>query len=241
LRYLLAYDSSLVTEVLGAFVDATFQSLRGKARESAREERDEPGVRQAGYGFNLFAGQGTHAGDRVGLERLARYILRPPLSQRSVELTSQGRVVLHLKRAWRDGTTAMIFDPVDFISKLVALIPRPRANVLRFHGVYAPHARLRARVVPESQPPPQDRPCDGCADSPKRQDHRLAWAELLARVFSVDVYSCPRCGSRMSRIAWITDSEAIKRILRAVGLTADSPEFRPAKSVEELFGEVVVA
>ena len=31
----------------------------------------------------------------------------------------------------------MVFEPLDFISKLIALIPTPRVNLTRFHGVFS--------------------------------------------------------------------------------------------------------
>lgn len=205
--------------------------------EAARQVGDDPAIRQAGYGFNLHARQGTHAKDRPGLERFARYILRPPLAQESLDLTSDGRVVLRLKRPWRDGTAGMVFEPLDFLSKLTALVPRPRMNTLRFHGVYASHARLREKVVPEPKETQARRACPCDPDDPVSRSYRMAWAELLARVFLIDVLSCPRCGSRMSQIAWITDGEVIRKILACVGLATDSPVGHPPKSFDHAFGE----
>ena len=96
-------------------------------------------------------------------------------------------MVLQLKKAWRDGTTAVIFDAVDLMSKLTALIPRPKTNVIRFHGVYAPNAKLRSRVVPPDEDAKHDCGHDGKPD-PTYRRHRLLWAELLARVFQVDTW-----------------------------------------------------
>ena len=33
----------------------------------------------------------------------------------------------------RDGTTRVIFGPLDFIARLAALVPKPRVNLTRFH------------------------------------------------------------------------------------------------------------
>jgi hypothetical protein len=130
----------------------------------------------------------------------------------------------------------MVFEPLDFLSKLAALIPWPRAKTLRFHGVYAPHARLREKVVPAQEEGVAKRACGCGVDDPLIHSYRLCWSELLARVFSIDVLSCPKCGSRLSRIAWILDSEAIRKILRCVGLATDSPVPHPSRSFEEVFG-----
>jgi hypothetical protein len=39
-------------------------------------------------------------------------------------------------------------SPLEFMQRLAALVPRPRLHLIRFHGVLAPHAMLRAAIVP---------------------------------------------------------------------------------------------
>ena len=39
-----------------------------------------------------------------------------------------------LKTPYRDGTTHVIFEPLDFIARLVALVPKPRVNLTRLDG-----------------------------------------------------------------------------------------------------------
>jgi hypothetical protein len=127
------------------------------------------------------------------------------------------------------------FEPLDFMAKLAALVPRPRLNTLRFHGVYAPNARLRPRVVVQPDPPAR-RPCSCGPQVPSPQTNRLCWAELLQRVFSVNVFLCSRCGSsNVRRIAWITAPEAIAAILDCVGLPRDGPVANPPRSTEEFY------
>ena len=58
-------------------------------------------------------------------------------------------MVLKLKTAWRDGTTHLVMSPLEFMQRLTALVPRPRLHLIRFHGVPAPNAKLRALVVPQ--------------------------------------------------------------------------------------------
>ena len=123
---------------------------------------------------------------------------------------------------------ASVVESLDLMSKLTALIPRPRTNVIRFHGVYAPNAKLRRWVIPV---PPTHDACGHRIDvDPQRKTHhRLLWAQLLARVFQVDVFSCPRCSSRMSQISWILNKDSIREILDSVGLATDSPEAHPPR------------
>jgi hypothetical protein len=81
-------------------------------------------------GFDLHANTAVRAGDRRRLEHVCRYILRPPVAQEALELTPDGRVLLRLRRPWRDGTRALRFEPSELLEKLAALVPRPRGQAL---------------------------------------------------------------------------------------------------------------
>jgi hypothetical protein len=106
------------------------------------------GPRQAHLdGFDLHGNVWVPPHDRARLEHLCRYLLRPPLVQDRLRLRADGRVAVKLKGAWRDGTTHLIFEPLEFLAKLAALTPRPEINLLLYHGVLAPHARWRSQVV----------------------------------------------------------------------------------------------
>jgi hypothetical protein len=47
-------------------------------------------------------------------------------------LDGDGLVVHELKRPFRDGTTEFLFEPLDFLARLAALVPRPRSHLLRY-------------------------------------------------------------------------------------------------------------
>ena len=74
-------------------------------------------------GFSLQTGVAAKAHERKKLERLCRYISRPAVSEKLLSLTSNSNVRYQLKSPYRDGTTHVIFEPVDFIAKLAALVP----------------------------------------------------------------------------------------------------------------------
>jgi len=65
-------------------------------------------------------------------------------------VTSHGKVRYELKTPYRDGTTHVIFEPLDFISRLAALVPKPRVNLTRFHGVFAPNNKYRGQITARS-------------------------------------------------------------------------------------------
>ena len=103
---------------------------------------------------------------------------------------------LHVKTPYRDGTTYVIFEPLDFIARLSALVPRPRVNLTRFHGVFAPNSKHRALVTPakrgkgnklQSTDEAQDK-------TPTNRHAAMTWAQRLKRVFNIDVETCRKCG-----------------------------------------------
>jgi hypothetical protein len=89
--------------------------------------------------------------------------------------------------------------------RLAALVPRPRLHLIRFHGVLAPNAKLRARVVPqEAEAPAQEaKPAECEANCVHHRPVRLSWAKLLKRVFEIDMEHCPNCGGELKIIAAI--------------------------------------
>jgi len=62
------------------------------------------------------------------------------------------QVALTLKTPYRDGTAHIVMSPLEFMQRLAALVPRPRLNLIRFHGVLAPHAARPPQGLPISFP-----------------------------------------------------------------------------------------
>jgi hypothetical protein len=90
----------------------------------------------------------AEAHQRDKLERLCRYIARPAVSEKRLSLLDDGRIRYELKTPYRDGTTHVIFEPLDFLARLAALVPAPRVNLTRFHGVFAPNSKHRINITP---------------------------------------------------------------------------------------------
>ncbi len=263
-------------------------------------------------GFSLHADVAVPARDRKRVERLVRYIARPPLANERLHRRSDGKLVYQFRKPWRDGTRGVVFTPAELIEKLIALIPPPQANLLRYHGVLAPGSKLRSHVVVDRRPPagakvPKE-PAPGMvsrsggppkgdpmkiSDSPSRgvsrvhgpvglsgdeageplgltrevsvghevevrprpggdwlpsgstrepltfmkgpltpklaTRRRMSWAELLKRVFQIDVLECPICSGQMKIIAEITEPKVIKRFLAALDLSSEVPKIERAR------------
>jgi Putative transposase len=144
----------------------------------------------------------------------------PPLAPDRVRLRADGRVLVQLKTVWRDGTSHFLFDPIEFLEKLAALIPRPAVNLLLYHGVLAPRARWRSQGVSYGRPEP-DLKAQEVDTSPRGAGTPRAWtwAALMRRVFALDVLACPRCGGPLRVIATIQDPLAVQPILAHLART----------------------
>jgi len=190
-------------------------------------------------GFDLHANVAVPAADRARLEQLCRYLLRPPVAQDRLRRMGDDRILLTLKTPWADGTRHLLFAPMELLEKLAALTPRPRINLILYHGVLAPHARWRARVIaygmsPAPAPLTPNRPSDACDDAPRPAKPRhWAWANLMRRAFDLDVLACPRCGGRLRLLGTIEDPAAIRAILDSLAASTERADRAPPPNTLE--------
>jgi hypothetical protein len=84
--------------------------------------------------------------ERETLERLCRYVSRPPVAADRLALTPSGHVRYTLETPYRDGTTQLVLEPLELMARLAALVPPPRMHLTRYHGLFAPHSRPQARA-----------------------------------------------------------------------------------------------
>ena len=143
--------------------------------------------------------------ERNKLERLCRYITRPAISDERLARNKDGQVVLALKTPYRDGTTHIVLSPLEFRQRLAALVLRPRLNLIRFHGVLAPNAKLRSEIIPDSKKNKSNPPSTNAAVPHSSASVRISWARLLKRVFEIDIEHRPHCGGNMKIIAAIPE------------------------------------
>ena len=159
----------------------------------------------------------------------ACYITRPALGHKRLRRTPAGEVVLQLKTPYHDGTTHLVMSPLEFLQRLAALVPRPRLHLIRFHGVLALHAALRSQIVP-GEPDQGPNPANGDDDlSSASTRSRMSWAQLLKRVFAIDITTCPQCGGPLTILAAIEDPAVIVKILAHLGLATRAPPKTPAR------------
>ena len=129
-----------------------------------------------------------------------------------------------LKTPYRDGTTHVIFEPLDFIAKLAALVPKPRVNLTRFHGVFAPNSKHRVQVTPAKRGKGNQVkvPNETQDQTPAERRASMTWAQRLKRVFNIDIETCRECGGVVKVIACIEDPVVIAKILTHLNRKAAS-------------------
>jgi len=154
----------------------------------------------------------------------AMKVARPVLNGRDEETCPTGKCALSLPNPWSDGTTGIRLAPVELLEKLAALVPLPRVHLVRYGGCLAPHSHMRGSVIPTPRQQGVDEETDTGAPC-------WSWAQLLKRVFALDMARCPFCQRGALRIiATITQGEVIRKILRHLKRAADPPPIAPART-----------
>lgn len=239
-------EQPLLAQITAAAVQGAVATGERAGRRLRRRLTDpEDGVRAgrlcyAARGCSLHAATRVDADDRPRLEQLCRYVIRPPLASGRLRFIDGQTLAFTLKTPWSDGTKWLLLSPTELIEKLVALVPPPRQNLVRYHGVLAPACPDRAHIVPGhselTAPEPASQPVDNNADGDRgsRHGHRISWSKLLARVFQIDVQQCPACGGRLKILAALTDPASVRRYLEGVGLPSRAPPLATARIDEQL-------
>jgi hypothetical protein len=175
--------------------------------------------------------------DQASVERLTRYIMRPPTSLERMAWDGAGKVRYRRKRG-HEGSgfgerEVEAFDPEEFLARVIMHIPEPRRHLVRYYGWYSNVSRGKRRkagreheqtVGAVSGPPsPTAR-----AEARGVRALRRSWAQLIKRIYEVDPLVCPSCGGEMKVIAFITEHDVVDAILRHLAKTeARSPRGPP--------------
>lgn len=187
-------------------------------------------------GFSLHAAVSAWSTNKARLEQLVRYTARPAVSEERLSEASNGDIHYKLKTPWSDGTTGVVFSPLEFLEKLSALVPPPRIHLTRFHGILAPHSKFRHLVVPQivEEKVEEDTNLEKSLEVQESEDNgakqkRISWAKLLSRVFALDMGNCDHCGGEMRAISAVIKQEVVVKILTHLGLPARAPPIAPSK------------
>jgi hypothetical protein len=164
-------------------------------------------------GFSLHANVKILSHQRSALEKLCRYVARGPVALSRVSLSSDGYVYLKLKNPYIDGTSHLEFTPEQFIKRLISIIPPRRQNFIRYFGVFGARHRNRKEITSKATEVKKKKKT--------KKLYRTPWADLLRRVYAVDVSSCSSCGYKLELIATIINPRVCKKILNHLKIDSD--------------------
>jgi hypothetical protein len=165
-------------------------------------------------GFSVFAGEPVPAEDAGQLERLARYVTRPPLAADSLRRRDDGLLQITTPPDPRTGSTVRLLDPLDWIHAVTAHIPDRGSHCVRYYGALANRARARqgfGKQQRSSTATGETASAESASEFARQR--RASWARLIQRIFEADPLLC-RCGAEMKIVSFITDPRVVDRILR---------------------------
>ncbi len=182
------------------------------------EERIELLLSWRRSGFSVHNRVLAHPGDGRGFEALVRYMSRSPVSLKRLRFAPGSKEVVYTRKGGHDAAEPADDEKIDaeeFVARVLVQIPDPRRHLVRYYGAYSNRSRgqrrkaeaqLGAHASSETSEEPVPTP-------QKRAALRRRWANLIRRVYEADPLVCPRCGSEMRVVSFITDPPVVKRIV----------------------------
>jgi hypothetical protein len=162
-------------------------------------------------GFNVYCGEAIWPSDQEGIERLAQYIVRAPISQERLLYIPASESHDGVARVIYKGKNSGVretFVALDWLARLVTHIPNRGEQLVRYYGYYSNKSRgMRKKTKTDNQAPL-------LVDSDiSKKAFRKNWARLIQKVYHTDPLLCPKCNGSMRIISFIEDEETIKKIL----------------------------
>jgi hypothetical protein len=167
------------------------------------EERTELLLSWRRTGFSVHNRVIVEPEDQPAVERLARYIMRPPISLERMAWDGVGEVSYRRKRGHESSglgeREVEAFDPGEFLARVIMHIPEPRRHLVRYYGWYSNVSRgkRRKRAAWNGDSGSGDTRVPSRAEKAESRDARAlrrSWAQLIKRVYEVDPLVCPSCG-----------------------------------------------
>jgi len=167
-------------------------------------------------GFNIYCGNAITPSDHNGLERLAQYIIRAPISQERmiyIPATEAADGVARVIYQAKDGGSSKTFLAIDWLAHLIIHIPNKGEQMVRYYGYYSNKARgMRKKADTDEQIP-------ALVDTDiSKKEFRRNWSRLIQKVYNANPLICPKCSKNMRIISFIEDLSVIKVILKHLNL-----------------------
>lgn len=161
------------------------------AMSSAASTVETPlrGMASRWRGLHVFVSEPVSDDDE--LRKLFAYLLRSGIDVRRLRELPDGRYAYRLDKKDRNGQAELVMTGMEVLQRIASLVPAWRIPQRRYFGVLAAGSPVRKRVVPKRTAKRASR------DDEASRTRRAHWAELMRRVFSIDVTKCAKCGGRM--------------------------------------------
>jgi hypothetical protein len=185
-------------------------------------------------GFSVFQGEAIAPDDHQARQRLAGYMVHPPISLQRLRYRPESGQVIYYGRQrgpCGDASPARIFSALDFLAALCTHIPDSGQQLVRYYGPWSNARRISARAPapsPGAEAPVMHRDDSDGAEELARA-RRCSWARLIKKVYEADPLVCPRCAGPLLIISLIGEAPVIENILRHLKLW-DRPERPPPRA-----------
>lgn len=175
-------------------------------------------------GFHVYCGDVIQPDDEDGLERLARYVIRAPISQERILYVAASETTHGISQVIHMGKNSSLqeqFTALDWLARLVTHIPNKGEQLVRYYGFYSNKARgvrkkmetAKAEGLETSTPV-----LSLMENSLSRKAFRRNWARLIQKIYHADPLLCTKCNGTMRIISFIEEEAAIKKILKHLNL-----------------------
>jgi hypothetical protein len=174
-------------------------------------------------GFSVFQGEAIAPDDHEARQRLAGYMVHPPISLERLRYRPDTGLVIYYGRQRGPcglASPARIFPALDFLAALCMHLPDPGQQLIRYYGAWSNARRISARA-PAASPAAE-------ATAMRRDDNdgaeefararRRSWARMIQKVYEASPLVCPRCAGPLKIISLIGDAPVIEKILRHLKL-----------------------
>ena len=168
-------------------------------------------------GFKVHRDQKIKGANGNRIVKIARYMSRAAISVERVEFNSEeNTVTVYEKQKKTSGrhpasSKTAHYDILEFMALLAGHIPSPYETITFYYGIYSSSYRGKEKKKKKEDQPLETQQRKGKAKA------SATWARLIHKIFEVNPLLCPNCGKEMKIIAFITNYQEIKKILKHMG------------------------
>ena len=183
-------------------------------RELISDEVMSQILSQEHSGFSVWLGEPFQ--DAESKHFVSRYIERGRVSLERLKLSEDG-VIYETK----DGDKRR-YEPLEFLALLSSHIPKRYESITRYYGYYSSRSRGERKKRKALQAQAESALLSISESSELPGKASASWAACMKPIYEVDPLECPKCKGQMRIIAFVQEPNAIKAIMKSIGL----PEYR---------------